>query len=120
MTPNPEIQTVRAAITTNAVANTQTTTAMIAAPGAGLRIRIMSYSIGSKPNNTGAIRALIQNGGGSNFDVLGVPTGRGAGVTPNLGPGIPFPANDSVNAVHDSDVASQPFNLIIHYVIEDV
>jgi len=120
ITNNPEIVDFDAAITTNAVANTQTSTALVAAPGAGKRIRIYGIGIASKPNNTGAIRCIFRDTAGTiNYWTLGIATSRGSNQIwfPN---GIPVAVNTAIEARHDSDVVSQPFNCNIAYVIETV
>lgn len=118
MTPYPDILTAHVAITTNAVANTQQSDALLAAPGAGTRYRLWGVSMAPKPNNTGAIRSLIRETGSTTIRAvsgINAALGQFEWFGPN---GIECGTNQAIENRNDSNVASQPFNCMIYYSIE--
>lgn len=106
-------------ITTNAAANTQTGTQLIAAPGAGLRIRVFKVDIVRKPNMTGGIRCLIRDNAGLVWVALGISTTGGADHWWGGENGFTIATNLPLQALHDSNVASQLFDITALYHIEE-
>jgi len=107
-------------LTTSATANTETTTLLVPAPGAGLRRRVWWVVLVGRSNNTGAIVAQIQ-------DSLGLVgnLGLGGGPAPTADAlvfpgGVPMPENAAIQIVHSSPAASQAFRVAIGTTTETV
>lgn len=116
---HPGIIPAHTAITTNAAANTQQSNSLVAAPGAGFRIRLFGWSLAPKPNNTGAIRTIFREITTTN--VVGAD-GINASIGSNFwsAQGIPLSENNGLESRNDSNVASQPYNCTVYYATEKV
>lgn len=107
--------------TTNAVANTNTTTAIIAAPGVARRLRIIAWHVSARRTTTGLIDCLVQDTGGSSFDSWGLtPTVLDYGNVFYHFPGIQLDENLGVQLVHTATVATQSIRFSIQYYTDIV
>lgn len=107
------------AFSTNAVINTNTTDALIGAPGVGSRIRVIGYHATARRTTTGLIDALMQDTSGTNFDTWSLAAAlvdAGAVIYPF--PGIQLLENRGVQQVTTATVASQLGRITVYYVVD--
>lgn len=106
-------------VTTNATANTNTTSNVIAAPGANLALRITGIHISGVPANTGKIRGQFQSTTGIIVGHMGFVPGSADDLRiPE--PGIRLAPNTGLDCQHSSDIASQNLRIGVQYYIENV
>lgn len=120
MTYRTQPLTASSSLTTTPALNTDSTTAVIAAPGAGLRLRIVGWQLAGQQNTTGNIR-VIGRSNGSGFFIISagvVPGGSAPGKPPE--PGISCDVNKSFDLIYASNVASQTLRATIYYYIDAI
>lgn len=107
------------AFNTNAAANTDTTTTILAAPGAGLRYRIAFIDVFYNQSVTGVTRHQFSAGpwGCS----IGAPGQGGDSRHKNFPePGITLAANTALTDTHASSVATQGMRVVVGYYIDRI
>ncbi len=107
---------------TNAVANTSSTLTLVAAPGAGLRIRVWMVSLSLVQNSpAGKLRGLFQTGAGvANLVLLGVSTTEAPYNDASPPGGIVAGTNAIVRLQNFGSAASLTYDVAVHYTIEAV
>lgn len=101
-------------LTTNAAANTfNSNIAIIAAPGAGLALRIVGWHLMGTRGNTGNINVFVHGAGGFVVCEGAVSVGGDTGAIPE--PGITIATNTALQLDNVSNVGAQTFRIIIYY-----
>lgn len=113
-----------AAFNTNGAINTDTTTVVIAAPGAGKSLRIVGFVGWLNQNATGVVRLHIIDSLTSGIFygiVIGAVGGGGNGFSYNFPePGILLSTEAGLSVTHASSVATQPVRVNTYYYIDSV
>lgn len=112
--------TIAQSLTSTAALNTDSTTAVIPAPGAGFCLRIVWYQLAAQQNATGNIR-VIGRSHGSGFFIISA-TAQAGGEAPFV---FPFPGqscdeNQSFDLIYASNVASQTLRALLGYFIDAI
>ncbi len=111
---------VNVTVNTNAVANTNTTHTLLAAPGAGKAYRIVGYRVAGVPAGTGNVRSELQGAGvtGSIAHMQYPPGGSDDWHAPD--PGVQLAANEALQEIDSSNVVSQNLRMIVYYYLDTV
>jgi hypothetical protein len=105
------------ALTTNGVANTDTTHTLVAAPGVGQRLRVSALGYSYAPANTGVVELRSGLAGNLFFGLDAGPTGPGAElIIPE--PGYALAGNQALTGISRSNVITQAFRVWVYYYTE--
>lgn len=107
-------------LTSSGTINTDITTVVIAAPGAGFRLRIAWFQLAAQQNATGNIR-VIGRSHGSGFFIITATVGPPGSVPYTLPePGQSCDDNQSFDLIYASNVASQTLRATIGYFVDAI
>ena len=105
---------------TSATPNSGTSTLVIAAPGAGHRLRIWAWSAGLAQNMTGVVRGQWRRDvGGSTVGVIAVSP-QTPGMHSIIPGGLPLNENEGLGIIYASNVATQSVQFRAYYTTEEV
>ncbi len=115
----PNLSTADGTITSTVAINTDSDTMVVAAPGAGLRLRLWAYGFAAVTANTGALWCLAKRGTSVAFvGALSASAKNGAHL--ELPGGVVLGTNEALQLRVRSDVASQVLRWVVQYTIEAV
>lgn len=115
----PDLQLATARATTNAAPNTENTTTLVTAPGAGQRIRVWAAALAASQNDTGVVLTYLCQGTNTAplLPMLSRPASGTSGYV--FVPGGWALDSNTLLAVRDrSDAASQGYFLSVYYTVE--
>jgi hypothetical protein len=108
-------------ITTNAVANVLNTDTVVAAPGAGKRLRIWAASLMVNTASGGDYFTLLRDSSGNAWTIAVIGLSDEMRTAERLFPGgILLQENRPLEVHHRCTAASQTFYVVALYTIEDV
>lgn len=109
-------------VQTNAVGGTNQVNALIAAPGAGLAVRLVGYQVSREFTGTGALQAILQDGvsGGEILRHVWEAGRLQAQGWPIPEPGVSLPVNHGLSLSNIAGVASQFIVVTMLYFVDAV